>query len=66
MLVKDEIGSICNLPSDGDLTRDAALKVFSVLTSICGLSEPEMIAKIFHRQWTEMRHDLKGRWRPNA
>jgi hypothetical protein len=25
MLVKDEIRSICNLPPDGDLTRDAAL-----------------------------------------
>ena len=26
MLVKDEIRSICNLPPDGDLTRDATLK----------------------------------------
>jgi hypothetical protein len=25
MLVKDEIRSICNLPTDGDLTRDASL-----------------------------------------
>src|SRR5712675_9558 len=26
MLVKDEIRSICNLPPDGDLTRDAILR----------------------------------------
>jgi hypothetical protein len=38
MLVKDEIRSICNLPPDGDLTRDAALKDILPFNEHIGLS----------------------------
>ena len=38
MLVKDEIRSICNLPPDGDLTRDAALKDVLPFNEHIGLS----------------------------
>ena len=41
MLVKDEIRSICNLPPDGDLTHDAALKNILPVDEHIGLSEPE-------------------------
>jgi hypothetical protein len=62
MLVKDEIRPVCNLPPGGNsTTRNAALRDILPFDEHIGFELAGMVAKIFHRRWTEMRYDLKGR-----
>jgi hypothetical protein len=45
MLVKDEIRVLCNLPPDGDLTRDAAREDIRPFDGHIGFESTEMVAK---------------------